>query len=174
MRYDDSRFETAAAHWELACGYLEGSEGLPRDLRLAQRHLDRAFEHHRDLDAINVGTGKSYAAGPILGRLSREAALVLERALAGGSDYKRAIKMLKELPRLIELSAPEVIIRDHQRALRRVIDRLCPLPTEDVIERMGTEPLSDELELLEQTLRKVSGALAAARREHRRRQPSSR
>src|SRR5687768_10371421 len=32
MRYDDSRYETAAAHWELGAAYLEGADGLPRDL----------------------------------------------------------------------------------------------------------------------------------------------
>lgn len=119
MRYDDGAYETAAAHWELACAYLEGTDGLPRDLRLAKKHLGLAFEHHRDLDAINAGIGGSFAIEPLRERLrsgaTTDALRVLDRALSGEADYASAIRYLKEIPRLVELQVPEVILGDHRR-----------------------------------------------------------
>jgi len=83
LRYDDDAYETAAAHWELAVAYLEGGEGLPFDLALARKHLEEAFRDH-DLEGINAGTKESYAAEPVLARLSGDARALLEAALAGG------------------------------------------------------------------------------------------
>jgi len=82
MRYDDDQYETAAAHWELAAAYLEGADGLPRDLALAKNHLADAFRIH-DLDGINAGTNEKYSAKPLLARLDGDAKALLASALAG-------------------------------------------------------------------------------------------
>lgn len=81
LRYDDDGFEIASAHYELATLYLEGSGGLPFDLRRAKTHLGQAFELH-DLQSLNGGTSRNYSAKALLGRLKPEAKALLQKMLA--------------------------------------------------------------------------------------------
>lgn len=89
LRYDDDQYETSSAHWELAAAYLEGTDGLPRDLTLAKQHLEQAFVLH-DLDGLSNGTARKYDAKLILARLTGEPKALLEDILAraplGGGD----------------------------------------------------------------------------------------
>lgn len=78
---DDDQYESAAAHWELAIAYLEGAQGLPRNLKLAQKHLQEAFKRHKTLEEICSGTGESYEIKPLLDRLDQEACRVLRDAV---------------------------------------------------------------------------------------------
>jgi hypothetical protein len=80
LRYDDDAYETAAAHWELACAYLEGTDGLPIDLVLARKHLVVAFENH-DLATINAGTNENYSPATLLLKLTGDAWTTLQTAL---------------------------------------------------------------------------------------------
>lgn len=80
LRYDDDAYETAAAHWELACAYLEGTDGLPIDLVLARKHLVVAFENH-DLATINAGTNEHYSPATLLLKLTGDAWTALQTAL---------------------------------------------------------------------------------------------
>lgn len=161
LRYDDSRFETAAAHWELATAYLEGTEGLPRSMQLAAKHLEHAFEQHRSLEAINAGTSSTYSAEPLLGRLDDQAKAVLQDGLTGNA-FNRALRQLEHLRTLQQISSvPEVMLFDQRRALRRTIAELCPLPDAESVG--GSDPLNDEIELLEQTLEQVTRTLEQLR-----------
>ena len=50
LRADDSRFEVAAAHWELAVAYLEapmGSQSTSRGPRVTSNGLSRTTAHSR-------------------------------------------------------------------------------------------------------------------------------
>jgi hypothetical protein len=85
LRDDVDHYQVAAAHWELATAYLEGSEGLPVDLQLAQRHLEKAFERH-DLASINARTRSRYSPATLLLKLTGEAWKTLEAALTGIPD----------------------------------------------------------------------------------------
>jgi TPR repeat protein len=147
LRYDDTRYEVAAAHWELATFYLEGRDGVPRDLALAAKHLERAFEYH-DLDAINEGTGEEYSADELLERLPEDARVVLERGIEG-DDHARIKRAVDAIRRLVEVSAPDVIVESQKRALRELVAKLCPPPTKEQIEHMGTDPLLEELAIAE-------------------------
>lgn len=173
MRYDDSGFETAAAHWELAVAYLEGTDGLPRDLDLARQHLERAFEHHRTLEEINSGAGETYSSRELLERLPDAARRVLEAGIAG-DDYGRAIKHVETVRRLVEAQAPSVMIEDERRALREVVASLCPPLGADDIAHMGGDPLRDELAFTERTHAKLGETLALLRAELAKREAGSR
>ena len=134
LRYDDSRLEQGAAHWELAVAYLAGEEGLPVDLRRAQEHLEQAFEAgaafasaRRDagledatasLAAINDGTGERYAADVLLARLDGDARNVLQFALDGGDLYRRVETRLADLAHLRSCRAPTVILDDAKQRLQ--------------------------------------------------------
>lgn len=84
LRYDDDQYERAAAHWEIALVYLEGAQGLPRDMSLARSHLREAFSRHRTLAEICEGMAwHSYEIEPVLERLDEEARRVLKQALVG-------------------------------------------------------------------------------------------
>jgi len=168
MRYDDSGYERAAAHWELAAAYLEGADGLPVDLALARQHLDEAFVHHATLDAINVGVNGSYSADELRARLSDDARRVLDAGLAG-DDLERAVRCIDMIRRLIEVGAPEVMVGDQQRALRALVASACPLPTAAAIERMGSDPLDDEIGFLEAVHAEVGATLELLRAEQARR-----
>lgn len=170
LRYDDSGAEQAAAHWELATSYLEGTDGLPRDLRLAKKHLKRTFERFSSLEEINQCVSDKYDATPLLDRLHEDSRVVLAHALGGGYEHERALRYLKQIPRLIELSAPTVIVDDTRRRLREQIDRICPVPDAEAIQNMGSQPLAHELAFLEQLFEKVSTALTLARAESEQRQ----
>jgi TPR repeat protein len=122
LRYDDSRYETAAAHWELAVAYLEGQEGLPLDLRRADQHLTRAFEQHT-LDAINGALGQQYSSDGLLGRLPGDAKQLLERHLSGDL-HNRVINLVSRVRRLREINAPEAMIAAEQKSLRQAADAL--------------------------------------------------
>jgi hypothetical protein len=77
---DTGGHEKAAAHWELACAYLEGTDGLPVDLVRAKHHLERAFAKH-DLASINQALGASYSPAKLLLKLQGDAWTVLQTAL---------------------------------------------------------------------------------------------
>lgn len=80
LRYDDDRYETASAHYELAALYLEGAGGLPFNLKLAKTNLEQAFELH-DLEGLNDGTSRTYSAKTLLTRLQPKAKALLLRLL---------------------------------------------------------------------------------------------
>jgi hypothetical protein len=82
LRHDDDQYETAGAHWELGVAYLEGADGLPRDLELARKHLQATFLLHQSLEQICRGTGETYSAEDILRRVDDEARAVLQAALS--------------------------------------------------------------------------------------------
>jgi hypothetical protein len=46
LRFDDDRFATGNAHFELGVAYLAGGNGLPVDLEKGRRHLETAVESH--------------------------------------------------------------------------------------------------------------------------------
>jgi hypothetical protein len=120
MRFDDSGFERGAAHWELAVAYLEGDDGLPRDLALAAAHLDEVFSFGPGrpvLASINAGTSEAYDAEAVLARLDGDARALLERKLAG--DRAGRVRYLVErVERLREVRAPAVIIDAEASLLR--------------------------------------------------------
>lgn len=168
LRFDDSRYETAAAHWELATAYLEGTDGLPLDLKLAARHLELAFEQHRSLDLLNAGLASAYSAEALLDRLPEEARAVLQDGLAG-NNFNRAIRQIEGLRHLQHLGhVPEVIVNDERRALRRTVAALCPIPDGESVG--GADPLAEEIAFLEETLTLVTEGLSRLRLEQQRRQ----
>lgn len=168
LRYDDSGFEFAAAHWELAVAYLEGAEGLPVDLELAATHLGEAFEDHRTLEAINAGAATHYDAEVLLERLPERAKAVLRDGLAG-NEFNRAIRHIEIVRRLTQLgnAVPSVILHDAARELRRSIAKLCPPP--DAQSVGGSDPLDQEIAFLEETVAKTQAALEVLRAERTRR-----
>lgn len=169
LRFDDGRFETAAAHWELAVAYLEGAEGLPRDLALAAKHLERAFESHATLEALNAGLTTPYSSEAVLARLADDAQSVLRDGLSGNA-FNRAFRQLSDLRRLSQLpQVPAVIVNDARRALRRTVQLLCPLPEPSSVG--GSEPLEEEVALLEETVKDAERALAQLRSTRRRKAP---
>lgn len=89
LRYDDDRYETSSAHYELAALYLEGAGGLPFNLKLAKSNLEQAFELH-DLEGLSDGTSRTYSAKALLARLQPKAKALLlgmlEAAPLGGDD----------------------------------------------------------------------------------------
>lgn len=96
-------------------------------LRLFLRE-DAAFEHHQTLDAINAGMGSNYSTTELLERLPTDAKNVLQAAVAG-DDFGRAMRVLNRMQRLLEVSAPTAMIDGERRALRALVEALCPLPT---------------------------------------------
>ncbi len=168
LRFDDGGHEVAAAHWELASAYLEGTDGLPRDLQRAAQHLEQAFAHHRTLEALNAGLRAPYSADALRERLPDDARAVLEDGLAG-NDFNRAARQVEELRHLLHLGhVPTVIVNGARRALRRTVAALCPIPDGDEVG--GADPLADEIALLEETLATTSAGLARLRAEERRRE----
>jgi hypothetical protein len=85
LRDDAEGYQKAAAHWELACAYLEGTDGLPVDLVRARHHLERAFAKH-DLASINAALGASYSPAKLLLKLQGDAWTVLQTALVNIPD----------------------------------------------------------------------------------------
>ncbi len=123
LRYDDSRAERAAAHWQLAVHYLEGSGGLPLDLQFAKRHLKEAFQYN-DLSSINACTGLSLSAEPVLARLGREARTLLELQLAGGDPTEKVNEYIERVEHLMKCNAPEDIVDGERRRLQAAAAQL--------------------------------------------------
>src|SRR5262249_25414944 len=120
----DSGWEQAAAHWELAIAYLEGTDGVPRNRELAATHFDEAFQRRpgrERLASINAGTGERYDADVILARLADDARALLEQKL--GWDRVAEVRFrFERVERLVEVHAPEVLIEAEVELLREAAD----------------------------------------------------
>ncbi len=80
FRHDDDGYERAAAHWELAVAYLEGTRGLSRDVSLASKHFLLALSVHSTFQALSSGTDVGPSPEALLARADDAGAAVL-RAL---------------------------------------------------------------------------------------------
>lgn len=80
LRYDDDRYEQSLAHWEIALGYLQNSDGLPLDHELAAKHFGYCFD---GFDAQSLE--QLYSVSQTLATLDGPTKQVLEQALATAS-----------------------------------------------------------------------------------------
>lgn len=119
LRYDDTGAEMAAAHFELAVAYADGTAGLPSDLELATEHLARAFAHH-DLNSINAEANEGFT----LAALSPSTRAFVETYVAEGLRYDRVVAHVSGLRALREGGAPESMIEAEKGAVRDAVEAL--------------------------------------------------